>query len=90
MRVFRDGGARRTRGRWMGRMAMLAMLATSAGAALAQPAEPPAVRLTQPLMKGWQFVQDDALSELAALTGGGQGWRQVDLPHTWNARTQRA
>lgn len=54
------------------------------------PAEPPArspgeLRRVQPLMEGWKFVQDDRLSDAAALAASGDDWQTVSLPHTWNA-----
>ncbi|MEO5794117.1 MAG: glycoside hydrolase family 2 TIM barrel-domain containing protein [Rhodoferax sp.] len=36
--------------------------------------------------KAWAFVQDDTLTDDAALAQNGTGWLNVTLPHTWNAR----
>jgi beta-galactosidase len=66
-------------------MALAALVAIYAGAAAAQTVEPTDVRITQPLMQNWLFVQDDDLSENDALGGRGEGWKRVNLPHTWNA-----
>jgi beta-galactosidase len=43
------------------------------------------LRMVRSLNEGWRFVQDDGLSEQAALQGGGEAWKPVRLPHTWNA-----
>jgi beta-galactosidase len=48
-------------------------------------AKPAAVREVQPLAAGWLFVQDDSLTDGAALASTGEGWQSVVLPHTWNA-----
>ena len=58
---------------------------TLAGAARAQPAEPAELRAVQPLTDGWKFVQDDALTDEAALAATAADWQTVSLPHTWNA-----
>jgi beta-galactosidase len=42
------------------------------------------LRNVAPLMKGWQFVQDDALTDAQALANSGANWAAVSLPHTWN------
>ncbi|RJG09574.1 glycoside hydrolase family 2 protein, partial [Massilia cavernae] len=42
------------------------------------------VRTTTPLLQSWKFVQDDALSDDAALVASGAAWQTVSLPHTWN------
>ncbi|MGC3962233.1 MAG: glycoside hydrolase family 2 TIM barrel-domain containing protein [Rhodocyclaceae bacterium] len=34
----------------------------------------------------WRFVQDDALTDDAALAANGTSWTAVTLPHTWNAK----
>ena len=56
--------------------------ATHAQTAALQPA---AVRAVQPLGSGWRFLQDDALTDEAALASTGDAWQAVTLPHTWNA-----
>lgn len=43
-------------------------------------------RHVAPLASGWRFIQDDSLTEQAALAADGAGWIQISLPHTWNAR----
>jgi beta-galactosidase len=71
--------------------ALLATVLIALGAAprvLAQPdqsqtAEP---RSIQPLASGWRFVQDDLLTDEAALAATGDDWQSVTLPHTWNAQ----
>jgi beta-galactosidase len=35
---------------------------------------------------GWKFIQDDDLSEAAALSNDGSTWSTVRLPHTWNEK----
>lgn len=42
------------------------------------------VRTTTPLLQNWKFVQDDVLSDAAALAASGAAWQTVSLPHTWN------
>ena len=42
-------------------------------------------RALQTLAAGWRFVQDDAMTDEAALAATGDGWTAVSLPHTWNA-----
>jgi beta-galactosidase len=44
------------------------------------------VRTSQALTQGWKFVQDDSLTDAAALASTGQNWQDVSLPHTWNAQ----
>ena len=63
---------------------VLALAASAAGAPAAPAA--PDLRTTTPLDKGWKFVQDDKLTDAAALEATGAGWQSVDLPHTWNAK----
>ena len=63
--------------------AALAAADAAAGSAAAPTA--PELRTTTPLDKGWKFVQDDRLTDAAALATNGAGWQTVDLPHTWNA-----
>ena len=36
--------------------------------------------------KKWAFVQDDSLTDAAALAQDGSGWSAVSLPHTWNEK----
>lgn len=43
------------------------------------------VRTTLSLGTNWKFVQDDALTDAAALESTGATWQTVNLPHTWNA-----
>lgn len=43
------------------------------------------LRTVTPLMQGWRFVQDDALSDAQALASDATNWGTVNLPHTWNA-----
>jgi beta-galactosidase len=42
-------------------------------------------RVQTALTQNWQFIQDDSLSDEAALRSDGSGWNRVSLPHTWNA-----
>jgi beta-galactosidase len=44
------------------------------------------VRSLRPLAAGWRFVQDDALTDEAALAATADHWTPVGLPHTWNAQ----
>jgi len=44
-----------------------------------------ALRTTTPLMENWKFIQDDNLTDEAALAATGIDWKIVQLPHTWNA-----
>jgi len=34
----------------------------------------------------WKFVEDDALTDAAALSADASSWASVTLPHSWNAR----
>lgn len=43
------------------------------------------LRTTRPLIEGWQFVKDDAMTNAQALASAGDGWQSITLPHTWNA-----
>ncbi len=43
------------------------------------------LRTTTSLMQNWKFVQDDTLTDEAALRSTGADWKTVSLPHTWNA-----
>lgn len=36
--------------------------------------------------KAWRFIQDDQLTDAAALSGDTTGWSDVKLPHTWNEK----
>jgi beta-galactosidase len=36
--------------------------------------------------KEWRFIQDDKLTDAAALSGDTTGWSSVKLPHTWNEK----
>nr|WP_156133367.1 hypothetical protein [Massilia sp. JS1662] len=60
-------------------IALAALLACAAGAAAGD-----APRRATPLSGHWQFVQDDALTDAAAVAADGAGWQSVALPHTWN------
>jgi beta-galactosidase len=67
-------------------MALLTLLA----AALPSMAQAPAtqasdLRAVRPLASGWRFIQDDALTDDAAVAATGDNWQVVTLPHTWNA-----
>ncbi|WP_020655897.1 sugar-binding domain-containing protein [Massilia niastensis] len=65
---------------------MLAAWPLALGAVpLALAAEAWTPRTVTPMTGGWQFVQDDGLSD-AALASNGAGWTRVELPHAWNAR----
>jgi beta-galactosidase len=44
------------------------------------------VRASQTLAQGWKFVQDDSLTDAAALVATGENWQGVSLPHTWNSQ----
>lgn len=55
------------------------------GVSNAQDVDTAALRTVQPLMEGWRFVQDDQLTDEAALAATAADWQTVDLPHTWNA-----
>lgn len=76
----------RGRGRGITGLALLVSLAVAPGVD-AQTSTPrtASVRAVQPLAAGWRFVQDDAMSDEAALSSTGEGWQAVVLPHTWNA-----
>jgi beta-galactosidase len=66
---------------------VLLPVARGAGAADGAPlVDAKDVRTTTPLMDGWRFVLDDALTDDAALGATGEGWEAVRLPHTWNAK----
>lgn len=43
------------------------------------------LRAVTSLNQGWKFVQDDVLTDDAALVNDGNSWSSVSLPHTWNA-----
>lgn len=58
------------------------------------PATTAEVRTTKLLDKEqWKFIQDDALTDEAALSASTTAWSTVNLPHTWNeqdaARTEQ-
>jgi beta-galactosidase len=69
---------------------LVALLVTlvSTPCVLARPSEPPAEepRRVRALASGWRFVQDDLLTDEAALVATGDDWQPVALPHTWNAQ----
>jgi beta-galactosidase len=44
------------------------------------------LRTTMLLTQERKFIQDDALTDEAALKTSGPGWQTVSLPHTWNAQ----
>lgn len=44
------------------------------------------VRTFTSLWSNWKFIQDDRLSDDAALQADVSGWQTVSLPHTWNAK----
>lgn len=46
----------------------------------------PDLRTSQPLVQGWRFKLDDALSDATAPQADTAGWQPVSLPHTWNAQ----
>ena len=82
----------RSAGRFGGRergitgLALLMVLSVALGAHAQASTRPTAsVRTVQPLGAGWRFVQDDAMSDEAALSSTGDAWQSVTLPHTWNA-----
>jgi beta-galactosidase len=66
-------------------VAATAICVGAAQSVQAQPADVTAIRSVQPLLEGWKFVQDDTLSDDAALAASGDDWQSVTLPHTWNA-----
>jgi beta-galactosidase len=43
------------------------------------------VRSTMSLDQNWKFIQDDSLTDDAALSSSGMGWQTINLPHTWNS-----
>jgi beta-galactosidase len=43
-------------------------------------------RTVRSLESGWRFVQDDGMTEEAALGSTAESWQPISLPHTWNAR----
>lgn len=43
------------------------------------------LRATQSLHENWRFIENDELTDEAALRSSGEGWQIVNLPHTWNA-----
>lgn len=43
------------------------------------------VRTSTALLQDWKFVQDDTITDDAALASNGASWSSVSLPHTWNA-----
>src|SRR5690242_9672605 len=51
----------------------------------AEPTNTKSVRITIPLMENWKFIQDDRLTDEAALASAGADWKTIQLPHTWNA-----
>src|SRR6185436_1185673 len=42
------------------------------------------LRRVQSLTQNWKFVQNDALTDDAALASTGADWQTVSVPHTWN------
>ncbi len=44
------------------------------------------VRATTSMMENWKFIQDDQLTDAAALASSGAAWESVNLPHTWNSK----
>ena len=76
-----------TRNTLVGCLVGLVMLSAAGSPATALAATPPEmeVRSVRPLESGWRFVQDDALTDEAALAAAGDSWQAVTLPHTWNA-----
>jgi beta-galactosidase len=76
-------------------LALAAILAASVPAALGGAAslaqdratvDATPLRVTQMLNEGWQFIQDDTLTDEQALRATGDAWTTVTLPHTWNAQ----
>jgi beta-galactosidase len=71
--------------------AVQAIAATDDGSRRLQPSKDSRVvstadlRITEKLVRSWRFLQDDALTDEAALAATGAGWQEVSLPHTWNA-----
>jgi beta-galactosidase len=82
---------KRSKQRALGPVAVLVLILTMAqhGRVNAEDTGPGAskteLRRTTPLMDGWRFTQDDALSDDAALASNASDWQAVKLPHTWNA-----
>ena len=78
-----------------GLLAGLAALAIvwgmQSGPAEAQAEAVAGVSATQPRavtsldLRDWKFVQDDSLTDAAALSSDASTWSTVHLPHTWNA-----
>src|SRR5512143_1120942 len=66
-------------------VALLALFGAVPGAAQATAIPSAEVRAVRSLATGWRFVQDDALTDDAALASTGEDWQSVTLPHTWNA-----
>ncbi len=66
-------------------VALLALFGAVPGAAQATAIPSAEVRAVRSLATGWRFVQDDALTDAAALASTGEDWQSVTLPHTWNA-----
>jgi beta-galactosidase len=61
-------------------------LAAGASDMRADPITQASLRTSTPMMAGWRFVQDDALTDEQALASDGSAWETVTLPHTWNAK----
>jgi beta-galactosidase len=59
--------------------------AAGASEVRAEPITRASLRTSTSMMSGWQFVQDDALTDEEALANDGSAWESVTLPHTWNA-----
>ena len=64
---------------------LAAFVLFATGIANAQEVDTAALRTVQPLMEDWRFVQDDELTDEAALAATTEDWQTVNLPHTWNA-----
>ncbi len=60
---------------------LLPCYAAAPGAAAGQAV---AARRTTALLDNWRFIQDDSLTDAAALAADTSAWAQVNLPHTWN------
>ncbi len=56
-----------------------------AGLVNAQPTDVAQLRTVQLLTDNWKFVQNDDLTDEAAIAATGSDWQPVSLPHTWNA-----
>jgi len=65
---------------------LAACLGCGAVAAQQDPSTSSAPRTTSSLYSNWKFIQDDTLSDDAALRASAQSWQTVSLPHTWNAK----